>query len=251
MKKKILILSLIFIFILGFTISIGSTYSQNITAWFYDIKIYMDGKQWTFTNAPFIYNGNAYISLNDLARNMGLSIQWDSQSNTYSLASIDGNLSLSALKYKLDRQNLEINNLRFQLAQKEAELAMLKSSTSSRKTYRNDDDLLDDLEDLLEDKYDRYDDDEDLYFKDYRLYQDSNDDIIVKMYGRFDRNSDDWKDRDKSDFREFIEDICREIDRKFNEDIEVIVYDRDDDRIARYIWDDSDNELEKKYEYYR
>lgn len=252
MKKRILVFSLAFIFILGSFISLGESYSQTITAWFTDTKISLDGSQWTFASKPFVYNGNIYISLNDISRNLGLTMNMDLVNNVYELTSSGTNdLTLSALKYEVDKQQLEIDNLRFQLAQKDAELAILKdSSYDDDDDDDDDDDVLDDLEDMFEDDYDRYDDDnEDLYFDNYKLYQASDDDIIVKMYGTFDRKSDDWDDRDTSDFRDFIEDICREIDKEFNEDIEVTVYDDDNDKAAEYKWDDSENDLDVEYEY--
>ena len=250
MKRKLLIFLIIGVFAFSGIIGFAEAYSQNIVAWFYDIKFSMDGKQWTFLNKPFVYNGNVYISINDMASNMGLNLQADGANNTYKLDAINNNdLTLSTLKYKVDKQQLEINNLRYQLAQKETELAILKDYKRDDDDDDDDDDIddLNDLEDMLEDDYDRYDDDEDLHFDNYTVYEKSNDDIVVKIYGEFDKYDDDWEDRDKGDFRDWIEEICEEINDEFDEDINIRVYDEDNSRIAEYDWDESDNELDDDY----
>lgn len=257
MKKKILVFTIALVFVIGSIISIGDTYSNNITAWFYDIKVSSHGNEWIFNQSPFVYNGTIYVSLDDVAKNLGRTLTLDPQNATYILSPsiLDSDLmdetTLSGLQYRVDRQALEINNLQFQLAQKEAELAVLRNESSYSRSNSSDDidDILDELEEMLEDDFDRYDDTRDLYFDRYTLSELSNGDIYVRMYGTFDRSDRAWEDRDKTDFRDFIEEICREINRDIREDIEVRVYDDDSYRVAEYFWDERDKDLERKYEY--
>ncbi|SHK48167.1 copper amine oxidase N-terminal domain-containing protein [Tepidibacter formicigenes] len=230
MKRKILALSLIILlFLSGF--AFGSGYNKKITAYFYNIKVSLNGKSIDFANEPFIYEDTTYVPLRDISESLGVNVYWDNQSKTIYMHSDD-------TSYSNNKYELEI--LKSQLREKEKEIEKLKD---------DDDDNLEDLEDELEDDYDEYTKgNKDLEFT-YSLSQLSNDNIRVKMYGDFDRKSSAWDDRDNSEFRDFIEDICDEIRKEFREDIEVIVYDEDKDRCAEYKYDYSDKDLEKKYEY--
>ncbi len=248
MRKRVGIF-IIAIFLLGTIVGASETYSKNITAWFYDIKINLDGSALTFSNAPFVYNGQTYVSLNELTEDMGYEVSWNDNTKTMNISSTDNNeFVLNTLRYQLDQKNLELNNLKYQLSQKEAKLALLEDDH-----YKNDDDSsddLDDLEELFEDDYDRYSYyGSSLYFDNYKVTQLSNDDIKIRMYGDFDRNSSDWRNRRESDFRDFILDICKEVDDEFNEDVLVIVYDEDNDTIGEYEYDDSRNKIVDYDEY--
>ncbi len=256
MRKKILVFTITFIFIISSIISMGDTYSETITAWFYDIKLSADGNLWNFSQKPFVYNGNIYISLHDVTRNLGKTLSLNPENQTYLLNSgiivsdsSEGS-TLSGLQYKVDRQNLEINNLRFQLAQKEAELTVLKDNVSYNNNNDEDiDDVLDELEELLEDEYNRYRDTRNMYFDRYTLSQLSSGNVYVRMYGTFSRTDNAWDDRDKNDFRDFIEEICEDVNRDVDEDIEVRVYDKNNYNVAEYLWDERDGDLEVEYEY--
>jgi len=119
----------------------------------------------------------------------------------------------------------------------------------SGSSYDNDTDL-DDIEDELEDDYDSVTNDGHTFkFKNYNLRQLSNDDIEIKIYADFDRTSSYWKNRDKEDFRDFIEKVCKKVSRDYDEDMDIIVYDDDNTRIAEYDYDENDNDLNKQYEY--
>lgn len=247
MKKKILIFTLYFVFAFATIIGIGTGYSQKITAWFYDIKVNIDGSSVGFYRQPFIYEGQVYVSLNDLANNLGFTIQWDDKNKTMNLSSDNQRFSVNTLQQQLDQKNLEIANLKFQLSQKKVELDILRDGESTSSTSYDD---LRDLEKRLEDRYDDHrNDGRTMEFDDYRLSELSNGDIQVRMYGDFDRTSSYWRYRDESDFEDFIEEICEEIDREFNKDIEIIVYDKDKDRIAEYTYDYRRSRLTEDYTY--
>ncbi|QEK13262.1 hypothetical protein FQB35_13820 [Crassaminicella thermophila] len=246
--KKRFILALVLTFIFGTITGTSTGYSEKILAWFYDIKINLDGKPLGFYRQPFIYNGQVYVSLNDIANNMGLGIQWDDENKIMNLSSNGNNLfTINMLQQSLDQKNLEIANLKFQLSQKELELGILRDNKNS--SNKSDNKKLNDLEDLLEDDYDTHrNNHRTLGFDNYKLTKYS-DEIDVKMYGDFDRTSSYWRYRDESDFEDFIEDICKEIDKEFNKDIEITIYDKDKDKVARYAYDESKDRLTEEYIY--
>ncbi|QZY55481.1 stalk domain-containing protein [Crassaminicella profunda] len=249
MKKKF-VLSLALILVLLFSTVLGTAtgYSQKITAWFYDIRINLDSKPLGFYSSPFIYNGQVYVSINDLANNMGFGIQWDNKNKTMNLSSNDNNrFTVNTLQHELDQKNMEIANLKFQLSQKKVELDILRDNKTTSSTTRKN---LNDLEKKLEDDYDYHrNNGRTLNFDNYDVSQLSNNKIRVGMYGDFDRTGKHWKDRDKSDFEDFIEKICEKIDRDYDDDIEVIVYDEDNDKTAEYTYDISRDKLSEEYIY--
>lgn len=249
MKKKVIFpLALIIVFLLGTVLGTTAGYSQKITAWFYDIRINLDSKPLGFYSQPFIYNGQVYVSINDIAKNMGYGIQWDNQNKVMNLSSNDNNrFNINTLQYELDQKNTEIANLKFQLSQKKVELDILRDNKTTSSTTRKN---LNDLEKKLEDDYDSHrNNGRTLNFDNYDVSQLSNDKIRVSMYGDFDRTSNYWKNRDKSDFEDFIEKICEKVDRDYNDDIEVTVYDEDNDKTAEYTYDISRDKLSEEYVY--
>ncbi|TCO78757.1 stalk domain-containing protein [Marinisporobacter balticus] len=252
MKKKF-ITTLVLIFIFSTIIGTSAGYSEKITAWFYDIKINLDSKPLGFYSRPFIYNGQVYVSINDIASNMGFGIQWDDKNKVMNLSSNDNNrFSINTLQHELDQKNLEIANLKFQLSQKKVELDILRNNkvSNSSSSSSSSSSQFHDLEKLLEDDFDQHrNNSRTLEFNNYELSELSNDSVRVKMYGNFERTSRYWKDRDKSDFEDFIEDICEEVDEHFSDDIEVIVYDEDSKRTAEYTYDVSKDDLTEEYVY--
>jgi|GEM_PF-6434298 len=247
MKKRILLL-LILIFLLGTIVGRSQGYSSNITAWFYDMKINLNGSALNFTNSPFVYNGRTYVSISELSRHLGLEVQWIDSTKTINLTSSANNdLAVNTLKYELDRKNLELHNLKLQLQQKDQQLAILRDTSFNNSA--DTDSTLDELEEYLEDNFDRHRNNSRLMSFTYALRQLSNGDIEVEMKGDFTRTSSYWNDRDEEDFEDFIIDIFKEIDREFNEDIELYVYDQNNATCANYEYSDSNNAITYTYEY--
>ncbi|MCG8540303.1 MAG: hypothetical protein MJA82_10235 [Clostridia bacterium] len=108
---------------------------------------------------------------------------------------------------------------------------------------------IDELEEKLEDEYDEYiKGDKDLEFK-YKLREKSSH-IKVEMTGQnFKRTSSAWEDRNKSKFKDFIEEIAKEVANNFNKDVRVYVEDSEEERTARYNYDESKDDLEVDNEY--
>ena len=183
MKKRILLL-LILIFLLGTIVGRSQGYSSNITAWFYDMKINLNGSALNFTNSPFVYNGRTYVSISELSRHLGLEVQWIDSTKTINLTSSANNdLAVNTLKYELDRKNLELHNLKLQLQQKDQQLAILRDTSFNNSA--DTDSTLDELEEYLEDNFDRHRNNSRLMSFTYALRQLSNGDIEVEMKGDF------------------------------------------------------------------
>ncbi|KXG76216.1 stalk domain-containing protein [Thermotalea metallivorans] len=249
MKKKLSVFIMVCLILLTTPVlGFGKSFSKNITAWFYDIKVNLDGKPLIFASQPFIFNNHTYVSINDIAANLGYTVQWDDKNKVMHLTSNQNQqVALSTMKYELDRKNMEINSLKYQLEQKNLELAMLKEdrsygSSSSRST-------LDQTEKNLNNHYYRYRDDEVTLRFSYSLSRQSNDDIVVRMYGDFRRSYSSWKNRDSQDFRDFILSVCKEVDRNFDDDVTVYVYDQEGDWTATYTYSDSNNRITSYSEY--
>ncbi len=115
----------------------------------------------------------------------------------------------------------------------------------------NDRDEEKEIEDELDDDYDKYNKgDRDLEFLYYVTISSSH--TKVRMKGRdFTRNSSAWEDRNKSQFRDFVEEIGELAAKEFDEDVKIYVHDRDNREAAEYSYDEKDRELSVEYEYNR
>ena len=240
MKKK-LIPALILCFLVTTIIGTSADYSKRITALFYNVKVNYNGNDLNFKSSPFIYNGYVYAPVNDLAPQTGFTYTWNNDTKTMNLYPSQSSTNTESLRAELDRKNLEIANLKMKLSQSDLYKNISNNSSSSNSSRSSD--SLDDLEDILEDKFDRHrNDGETLEFDNYELSKSSNT-IYLKMYGDFDKNYSKWRNRDSSDFKDFIEDICEKIADDYDEDINVRVYDDDKDQIEKYTYDTDDERL--------
>ncbi|MCG8539258.1 MAG: copper amine oxidase N-terminal domain-containing protein [Clostridia bacterium] len=115
----------------------------------------------------------------------------------------------------------------------------------------NDRDEEKEIEDELDDDYDKYNKgDRDLEFLYYVTISSSH--TKVRMKGRdFTRNSSAWEDRNKSQFRDFVEEIGELAAKEFDEDVKIYVHDRDNREAAEYSYDEKDREISVEYEYDR
>lgn len=247
-NKKTFILILVLCLLLSPGTVLGKSANQQITAWFYEIKVILDGKPLMLATQPFIYNNHTYVSINDVASNLDYTMQWDDKSKTMNLSSASSDrVALNTMKYELDRKNAEVNSLKYQLDQKNLELSILKEnqnySSSSSQTSLNS------IKNTLADDYYRYSDDNVSMRFSFTLNRQSNDDIVVRMYGNFDRTSSTWRNRNRSDFRSYLLGICTDIDRSFNDDVIIYIYDEDSDWIGDYTYSDSSNRITSYSEY--
>ena len=215
----------------------GNTYGKKITAYFYDIKVYLDGKPVAFSNEPFIYEGNTYVSLRDVSDALGINVYWDDRSKSIYMQSSSDSFN----------STYQISSLQNTLKAKDKEIEKLSSSSYSSSNSGS----LSKIESYLEDNKSRYTrgDSGTLRFDNFDLSRQSNDDIRIRMYGDFDRTSSAWRNRDSSKFYDFIEEICDRVREDYKTDMKVIVYDEDKDTAIEYTYKYSNRDLTKDYEY--
>ncbi len=117
----------------------------------------------------------------------------------------------------------------------------------------DDDDDDDDDEDYIKDKinksYDKYDNgskDIDLKVKKVDVGSKK---VEIKLEMDVDKRSEEWDDRDKSDFRDLMEDICEMAAKKTDKDVEIELVDKDDDKAGDYEYDEGEEKFEHDNEY--
>ncbi|WP_459195841.1 hypothetical protein, partial [Wukongibacter baidiensis] len=105
------------------------------------------------------------------------------------------------------------------------------------------------IEDKLNDDYEEYEDGkEDLEFE-YNI-KEYKSEIKVEMDGKnFTKDSDEWEDRGKSDFRDFVEKIAEYVSDKTDKDVVVYVDDEDGDNVGKYEYDESKEKFKTISEY--
>ncbi|WP_432408352.1 copper amine oxidase N-terminal domain-containing protein [Wukongibacter sp. M2B1] len=198
--KKI-ITALAIVLLMGFSVSVGVGYSKEITAWFYDIKVKLDGKPLSFSKKPFIYDGSVYIPLRDVSTNLGLKVDWDENTKTVYLVSndVDNADPNYSIQYNID---------------------------NGKNT--------DDIEDKLNKKYGTYTKGRD----DLEFEYDVTAQLTftkIKMNGEsFTKDSRSWGKRDKSNFKDFIEEIMNMAAMNLNKDVKIYVEDRYGKTIGKY-----------------
>ncbi|MDD6483882.1 MAG: stalk domain-containing protein [Clostridiales bacterium] len=70
---------------------IAKTVEEQITVYYKDIKINIDGEPLDTTGAePFIYDGTTYLPVRKISEAVGKNVQWDGTTNTVSLGSAPG-----------------------------------------------------------------------------------------------------------------------------------------------------------------
>lgn len=211
-----IIIALALILLMGCSVSFGVGYSKQITAWFYNIQIKINGNAIKLSKQPFIYDGAVYVPLRDISNGLGMEASWDDNTKTVKLTSNGSFYNPSNYNYPYVIVN------------------------------KNDSE---NIEDTLNRDYDEYTEgNDDLEFK-YNIDEKSRY-IEVEMKGQnFEKYSSDWKKRDEDDFEDFIEDIAELVADELDEDVKIYVYDEDDKNVGKYEYDESDDKLDVEYEY--
>ncbi len=249
-KKFLLILGMTTVFLLGTMVGSASTYSKKITAWFYPIRIYVDSVPMSLSSPAFIYNNYTYVPIQDVAKHLNYKTHWNNATKRLNLYSHEGrNLSMNALKSELEQKIFEVSKLKSEISRLKTQLG-IREDVNAPGTISSNNDKLRILRDLFEEKYDRHrNNGRTLYFEKYLLSQLSDDRIRVYIYGNFSRGSNEWRNIKTSVFEDFLDDICLEVNRMFNEDIIIIVYDKDRSSIAEYSYDRKKDKLTRDYLY--
>jgi len=249
-KKFLLILGMTIVFLLGTAVGSASTYSKKITAWFYPIRIYVDNVPLSLSSPAFIYNNYTYVPIQDIAKHLNYKTDWNNATKRLHLYSHEGsNFSQEALRSELEQKIFKISELEAEVNRLKRQLKIQEETSDSDSSSSNNDKLRT-LQDLLEEKYDRHrNNGRTLYFEKYRLSQLSDDTIRVRIYGKFERGSNEWRNMKISEFEDFLRDICSEVNRKFDENIKIIIYDKDGSTIAEYSYDYKKEKMTRDYLY--
>lgn len=106
--KKCVLFALVGITSLASLDTFAAGYKQNIPAWFYDIKVNVNGKK-VYGSEPFIYNGIVYMPVRDVAEASGLSVQWNDATKTVTLTNLNKNLDAN-INQTLQTQLTNLSN---------------------------------------------------------------------------------------------------------------------------------------------
>ena len=234
--------------------------TKDITVMIPGIKLIYNGEQEQLSAEPFIYENRVYLPLDAVSKMMGSEITLDpdrpyiyisrpgskpieiDRSKGYDY--VQESLSRPYDSYEDDKEQKEMERLKYELAKERKKNEILSGDYGD---YDEDEDL-DDIEDEIRDDYDRYTKGDKVLEFDIKLSWSSGD-VKVKMEGDFDKgDSGYWDKRDKYEFRDYIEDICRDITRELKEDVRVYVEDEEGDDLARYNYDYSDKDIDVDYE---
>lgn len=216
------ITTLIVVMLMGSSIAFGVGYNRQITAWFYNIQVKLNGGPLNFSKEPFIYNGSVYIALRDVSENLGLEVTWDDTTKTVYLAN-------NGTYTNTNTYNTPSNyNSQYVLIDKKS---------------------VNEVEDELNYDYDEYTDGRDDLEFNYDLSEESSY-IKVKMEGEnFKRDSRDWEDRGEDDFQDFVEDIAELVADELDDDVKIYSYDRSSKTVGKYEYDKRESDFKVSSEY--
>lgn len=120
----------VFVIVALFTSSsFTQTYSRNITAWFYNLSVEVDGEKLYLENEPFIYNNEVYMPLQELADLLYMNLNYDPNERVIKIDSnrlnvTDPNASVVPIAFQ---KNYELETLQRRIKELEQEITMLKA----------------------------------------------------------------------------------------------------------------------------
>lgn len=130
-RTKIVIGTALCILALFTSPSFTQTYSRNITAWFNQIVVKLDGEEIPLKNEVFIYNDRVYLPIEELADRLYMNVSYDQdrgilslQSNRLNVTNPDASVVPVAFQ-----KNYQLENLQNRIAELETELSLLKGSS--------------------------------------------------------------------------------------------------------------------------
>ncbi len=222
LKEKRIIKNIIAILavliLMGGSVAFGVGYSKQITAWYYNIQVRLDGRTLNFSKEPFIYSGSIYIPLRDVSKNLNLDVTWNNETKIVDLKSKSMNNIIPNYNNQYHYNDVTNNNLQS-------------------------------LEDDLNRKYEEYTKGKDDLDFHYELLSQSGS-IRIKMNGKnFKKDSTDWEKRDDGDFRDFAKDIVKEVSEETHKDSKLYVYDKNGKTVAKYEYDESKRKFKVISEY--
>jgi uncharacterized repeat protein (TIGR02543 family) len=230
-RKKIMrnvIMILLLSTLIGGSISFGAGYSKQITAWFYNIKVNINGSYVHLSKEPLIYGGSIYVPLKDVSNYLGFDVSWDDNTKTVSLTNKN---QYSALPY------YNQNNQNYNFQNYNSPYVIVNKNS------------IEDIEDELNRDYEDYTGGKEKLEFEYDLSS-GHSYIKLEMKGEdFTKTSSDWEKRDDDEFEDFVEDIAETIAGYLNKDVRIEVEDKHSKEVAEYEYDEGRNKLRTKSEY--
>lgn len=225
--KKI-ITTLLIILLMGCSVSFGVGYSKQITAWFYNIQVKINGSYMKLSNEPFIYDGCIYVPLRDVSNYLGFDVSWEDNTKTVNLTN-NGSF-YNTPNYKVPNYNYNTPNYNYPYV------------VVNKKSIK-------DIENELNKDYEEYTEGRDDLEFEYDLSEESSY-IKVEMEGQnFKKYSTEWEKRDEDDFKDFIEGIAEMIAQQLDDDVNIYVDDKNSKSVAKYEYDEDKSKLKVGYEY--
>lgn len=237
--KKI-ITTLLIILLMGCGVSFGVGYSRQINAWFYDIKVKVNGGYMQLSNEPFIYDGCIYVPLRDISNCLGFQLVWEDDTK---IANLTGNGNMPYYnQYNNNVPNYNYNNPNYNNPNYNNPNYNYPYVVANKQSDR-------DIERKLNQDYEEYTEGTDDLKFEYDVSKESSY-IKIKMEGQnFNKFSTEWKKRDDDDFKDFVEDIGEFAGDQLSDDVTIYVYDKNSKNIAKYEYNEGKNKLTTRYEY--
>lgn len=117
---------LVLLFTLAFSlVTYSKTYSRNITAWFNNIQVVLDGKALNLSSEPFIFDNKVYVPIEELSDSLYVNVAYDEEGKKLSINTNRPYASDSNLPIAYQKEN-ELFYLKAQVEELKNELEILK-----------------------------------------------------------------------------------------------------------------------------
>nr|WP_315989943.1 stalk domain-containing protein [Desulforamulus aquiferis] len=219
----------------------AATISKAIDVNYQDIQLLVDGSVITVQpdEEPLVYNGRTFVPIRLVAEALNLSVEWLATEKIVMINSLSTSLD------ELDQKQIEIDNLKLQLSQKESEIEDLIDKISS---LEDEDNIQNRIEDLENDLIYDYDYLQDVGIEDISLDGDKNElyvyiDVDLGYYDY------EWESLRDGDIEDWLDDLVSDIQYELSEDTEIIgrITDTDSSDILVKFYKYGDDSLEVAY----
>lgn len=199
----------------GSVVAAGGT-TKSIKAIFSNIQLFdSKGQIIPSDSEPFIVNGRTFVPLRAIVEALGVNVDWDPATN---------NITIGAVKNAMQEKDIQIAQLQLKIAELQAQLDGNSSSSSSSSSSSDDADIKD-LEKDLEDDYDKL---EGIKIKDISLSGDERK-VTVTIKLSVEKSDDEWEDLSKKDIEDWLEDLCDDIQKFYDDDTDISGKIKDED----------------------
>ncbi|MDO7787608.1 stalk domain-containing protein [Desulforamulus aquiferis] len=219
----------------------AATISKAIDVNYQDIQLLVDGSVITVQpdEEPLVYNGRTFVPIRLVAEALNLSVEWLATEKIVMINSLSTSLD------ELDQKQIEIDNLKLQLSQKESEIEDLIDKISS---LEDEDNIQNRIEDLENDLIYDYDYLQDVGIEDISLDGDKNE-LYVYMDVDLGYYDYEWESLRDGDIEDWLDDLVSDIQYELSEDTEIIgrITDTDSSDILVKFYKYGDDSLEVAY----